>query len=213
MKDNLETGADSLTSEANRLTFYKNWFEAAVMLPDDLRLVWYETILSRAFPDVQIPADKLSEKDALAHLAIMMTKATMAASERARKNGSKSGGNKSVGKVRKPRGNPHPTQTLPTPYQEQIKEQIQIQEQNATTTAHGRSLPTVEQFVEGANLAGVPEDFARGLYEDLRTSGWADANGVYVGNWRRYLKTAWNSQEKNLAAREGCVVGDFKIAE
>ena len=81
-----------------------------------------------------------------------------------------------------------------------------MQEQYAisiSATARGkRQPPTIDQFVDGGKLAGVPEDFARPFYADLVAAGWQDADGLYVANWRRYLKSAWrDEQKKNCGAR------------
>ena len=73
-------------------------------------------------------------------------------------------------------------------------------------------LPTKNQFLQGGMLAGVPAEFAQKLYQDLTEAGWRDAAGVSVGNWRRYLKSAWNAEQKNLGARADCVIGDYRIA-
>lgn len=91
--------------------------------------------------------------------------------------------------------------------------------QNESSTSRGcakKSPPTVDQFVEGGKLAGVPEDFARPYYADLIAAGWQDAEGRYVGNWRRYLKTAYTTELKKIpAARDPARVpdlDDFPIA-
>lgn len=64
--------------------------------------------------------------------------------------------------------------------------------------------PTISQFVQGGELAGVPADFARQLHKDLTEAGWMDKDGLYVGNWRRYMKSAWNAEQKKIrAARVG----------
>lgn len=61
-------------------------------------------------------------------------------------------------------------------------------------------VPTIEQFAGGALLAGVPEDFARQLYGDLVAAGWADADGRRIANWRRYLKSAFDAEQKKISA-------------
>lgn len=61
--------------------------------------------------------------------------------------------------------------------------------------------PTLKQFLAGAITAGVPADFATSLHTELESAGWADGKGLPIGNWRRYLKTAWNDEQKKIAAR------------
>ena len=72
--------------------------------------------------------------------------------------------------------------------------------------------PTISQFVQGGELAGVPADFARQLHKDLTEAGWMDKDGLYVGNWRRYLKSAWNAEQKKIRAARVDGIGGFKIA-
>ena len=83
------------------------------------------------------------------------------------------------------------------------------------TTATGRKPkpPTLSQFLDGASLAGVPADFARGFYADLVAAGWLDADGKRVANWRRYLRTAYLAEQKKIpAARGSSAISDFQIA-
>ena len=91
-----------------------------------------------------------------------------------------------------------------------------FQDESSTSRGCAKKPPTVDQFVEGGKLAGVPEDFARPYYADLIAAGWQDAEGRYVGNWRRYLKTAYTAELKKIsAARDPARVpdlDDFPIA-
>jgi hypothetical protein len=48
--------------------------------------------------------------------------------------------------------------------------------------------------------AGVPEDFAVYLHAELESVGWTTANGSCVENPIRYLKSAWNAEQKKIRA-------------
>lgn len=60
--------------------------------------------------------------------------------------------------------------------------------------------PTIEQFKAMAATAGVPEDFAAYLHSELDIVGWTTANGSRVANPIRYLKSAWNAEQKKIRA-------------
>jgi hypothetical protein len=67
--------------------------------------------------------------------------------------------------------------------------------------------PSLEVFIDAGHLAGVPDDaWLRDLHRELAAAGWADKDGRRIGNWRRYLKTAWIGKQKKLSARVS--VGD-----
>ena len=214
---------------SDRLTFWRNWYDASRQLPDDMRLAWLDAVLDYAFGGVEpSPADgEAGLKAAIAYQAVAIVRATIDISRKRREIGSKGGearskaqakakqsASKSEAKRKQKR-----SKAQANPNQEQVQEQVQEQEQEhnaimlTATTARGGKTPTIEQFVEGANLAGVPEEFARQLFEDLRTSGWADAEGRRVGNWRRYLKTAWNAEQKKIPAARGyATLDDYPMA-
>ena len=60
--------------------------------------------------------------------------------------------------------------------------------------------PTIEQFQAMAVKAGVPADFAEYLHGELTRCEWTDADGAYIANPIRYLKSAWNSEQKKFRA-------------
>lgn len=70
-----------------------------------------------------------------------------------------------------------------------------------TSNAHPREVPTEVDFVSVGIKQSIPEEYARRLYAELDAAGWADAKGVSVGNWKRYLSTAWKGEQKKIAAR------------
>lgn len=72
--------------------------------------------------------------------------------------------------------------------------------------------PTIEQFRAMAVKAGVPQDFADYLHAELESVGWTTANGSYVANPNRYLKSAWNAEQKKIRAARVDGIGGFKIA-
>lgn len=60
--------------------------------------------------------------------------------------------------------------------------------------------PTIEQFQAMAVKAGVPADFAEYLHGELTRCEWTDADGAYIANPIRYLKSAWNAEQKKIRA-------------
>ena len=38
------------------------------------------------------------------------------------------------------------------------------------------------------------------MYAELESVAWTDNNGRGIGNWRRYMKTAWNDELKKIRA-------------
>ena len=72
--------------------------------------------------------------------------------------------------------------------------------------------PTIEQFRAMAVKAGVPQDFADYLHAELKSVGWTTANGSCVANPIRYLKSAWNAEQKKIRAARVDGIGGFKIA-
>ena len=58
--------------------------------------------------------------------------------------------------------------------------------------------PTIEQFKAMAVTAGVPEDFAEYLHGELVRCDWTTADGSHVANPIRYLKSAWNAEQKKI---------------
>lgn len=89
-----------------------------------------------------------------------------------------------------------------------------IKDTTASARTRGKTPPTLDQFIEGGRLAGVPEAFAREFYAELQGNGWQDADGRHIGNWRMYLRSAYaDSQKKIRGAREnGGALDDFPIA-
>ena len=91
-----------------------------------------------------------------------------------------------------------PSKTTPKTVRREKKEGIE----GSTTRAgaRGKQPPTIEQFKAMAVKAGVPEDFAVYLHAELESVGWTTANGSCVENPIRYLKSAWNAEQKKIRA-------------
>ena len=204
-------------AQMDRLTFWRNWYVAARQLPDELRLAWYDGVLDFAFTGSE-PKAGGEMADAIAFQAVQMVRAAIEISRKRREVGANGG---KAGARVKPRRSKaqakrkqNGSKTQANPNQEQVQEQVQEQEQehNAisyTATAHAKKQPTIKQFVEGGKLAGVPEDFSRPFYADLVAAGWADKEGRYVANWRRYLKTSYLDEQKKISAardKAGCAI-------
>ena len=216
---------DNNDTSADRLTFWRNWYTAARQLPDDLRLAWLDAVLDFAFTgkEPKPASDGASIENgiltAIGFQAVQMVRATIEISRKRKESGSKGGASKkqSASKAQANRKQKRSKMKAnPKQVQEQVQEQEQEQEHNAissTATPRGKQPPTIEQFVSGALLAGVPENFARSFYADLVAAGWEDKDGRYVANWRRYLKTAWSDEQKKIrAARDFVTVDDFPMA-
>ena len=72
--------------------------------------------------------------------------------------------------------------------------------------------PTIGQFLAMAVTAGVPADFAAYLHGELARCDWTAADGAYIANPMRYLKSAWNAEQKKIRAARVDGIGGFKIA-
>ena len=202
-----------MANELNdRLTFWRGWYDGARRYPDAQRLAVYDAILAFAF-DGQEPAEPEGDLTAaIVFQTIATIRPTIEISRKRREFGS-AGGRSKVEAHAKPtqsktqakrKQNPskteaHAKQTRKTA--NQVKEQVQVQEQehnanSCTAPAREKQPPTLAQFLTGASLAGVPEDYARNFYTALVGAGWRDSDGLYVGN--SYL----DDQKKFSAARE-----------
>ena len=71
---------------------------------------------------------------------------------------------------------------------------------NKTASPARGEPPTIEQFQAMAVKAGVPADFAEYLHGELTRCEWTDADGAYIANPIRYLKSAWNAEQKKIRA-------------
>ena len=191
--------------ENDRLTFWRNWYVAARHLPDDIRLSWYDAVLDFAFEgkDPEMPCGAEARvADAVAFQAVAMVRATIEISRKRKEFGSKGGSKRKANRKQKP----SKAQAKAKQVQEQVQEQEQEHNANSiTATARGKT-PTVSVFVEAGKLAGVAdESWLRDLHRELVEAGWADKDGRRIGNWRRYLKTAWVDFQKKISARASAV--------
>lgn len=193
----------TMKEEVNSLTFWRNWYAGARLLPDDMRLAWLDAVLDFAFAGTEPkPPSQRDPISAIKYQAVQMVRATIEISRKRRLNGSKGG---MAPKQRR-------SKSEAKPKQEQVQGQVEGQEQYASmpTTALSRGSspdsskepPTLEQFQAGASLAGVPADFAAQFYAELVAAGWRDADGLYVANWRRYVKAAYLEHEKKARAAQ-----------
>ena len=78
---------------SDRLTFWRNWYDASRQLPDDMRLAWLDAVLDYAFGGVEpSPADgEAGLKAAIAYQAVAIVRATIDISRKRREIGSKGG--------------------------------------------------------------------------------------------------------------------------
>ena len=185
------------------IPFGEDWARFARRQSDERRLAFFDNFLKVAdgwIPDEDATAEELDDYDRMERLMS------------AHLNG-KSGGRPS--KVKTPSKTPLKT-PCETPYQNPIEGRKEGKKESleGTTTAQVRGKPpppTIDQFVDGGKLAGVPEDFAQRFYADLVAAGWEDADGHYVANWRRYLKSAYREEQKKIpAARVEVVRSDWQ---
>ena len=200
----------------DRLTFWANWYMAARQLPAELRIAWYDAVLDYAFEGRE-PATGGALADSIAYQAVQMVRATIGVSRRRREAGAKGGAKQSASKTEanaKQNGSKteaKPKQTASKTEANGKQDQDQVQEQDlehnvnrSSATARGKTTPTLKQFVGGAITAGIPESFAAPFYRELVEAGWADKDGRYIANWRRYLKTSYADWQKKIhAARVG----------
>jgi hypothetical protein len=208
-----------MSDEIDRLTFWRGWWEGARGYPDEQRLKIYDAILAYAFEGAEPPEPDGDLSAAIVYQAVATVRPTIAISRKRREIGATGGSvskrKQSASKAQAKRkqdgskAQARRKQSQAKPNQEQVQEQVQVQEQEqehiaicstATARRRGKQMPTIEQFVDGGKVAGVPEDFARRFYGELVAAGWQDADGVYVANWRRYLKSAWVAEQKKISA-------------
>ena len=209
------------TETADRLTFWRNWYTASRQLPDGLRLAWLDAVLDFAFEgrEPTPAADGASVEDGIAAAigfqAVQMVRATIEISRKRKQSGSKGGASNKQTKS-KSEAKPKQKRSKAKADRKQVKEQEQVQEQeqehNAKSSTATKTPPTITQFIQIGEFAGVPEEFSRRLHKDLTEAGWLDAKGLYVANWRRYLKSAWNAERKKISAAREDGVGGFRIA-
>lgn len=198
--------------QADRLTFWRNWYTAARQLPDDLRLAWLDAVLDFAFTGKEPqPAENGASVEsgiltAIGYQAVQMVRATIEISRKRKQSGSKGGashkqrGSKTEAKPKQPRKT-----------RKQVKEQDKEQEHIANSCSRDparKKPPSLDQFLAGATLAGVPEDYARTFYTNLVGVGWLDADGLYVTNWRRYLRKSYLDDVKKISAARESSSGD-----
>ena len=56
------------------------------------------------------------------------------------------------------------------------------------------AIPSVDDAVFHGAKSGIPPDFCRKWHKERESERWADANGLSIGNWRRYLNGAWTRE-------------------
>ena len=212
------------TETADRLTFWRNWYTASRQLPDDLRLAWLDAVLDFAFEgrEPTPAADGASVEDGIAAAigfqAVQMVRATIEISRKRKQSGSKGGASNKQTKANgskteaKRKQNRSKAKADRKQVKEQEQEQVQEQEHNAKSSTATKTPPTITQFIQIGEFSGVPEEFSRRLHKDLTEAGWLDAKGLYVANWRRYLKSAWNAEQKKISAAREDGIGGFRIA-
>lgn len=87
----------------------------------------------------------------------------------------------------------------------------------AATSTRAKSPPTLTQFMQGCELAGIPKEFSTDLYRTLEGFQWLNGDGTPIRNWQRYAKAAYNSEkckaEREAAAAEPTASGFRRITE
>ena len=208
--------------ERDRLTFWRGWWNTARKYPPEQRLAWYDAVLAFAFDGEEPPDPAGDLTAAIAAGAVESVRSTIAISRKRREIGSRGGSKRQAKAKQKPskqkakrKQNGSKNQANPNQDQDQVQEQDQDQDHNGKRlkgSTATRQPPPISQFITGGELAGVPADFARQLHKDLVEAGWRDATGAYVANWRRYLKSAWNAEQKKICAARADGIGGFRIA-
>ena len=215
----------------DRLTFWRGWYDGARRYPDAQRLAVYDAILAFAFDGAEPAEPEGDLTAAIVFQTIATIRPTIEISRKRREFGAVGG------RTSKCEAEPKPTATKaeakrkqngskteakpkqPRKTHKQVKEQVQDKEQehNANSyPAHARKRPpSLDQFLAGATLAGVPEDYARSFYDNLVGADWRDADGLYVANWRRYLRKSYLDDVKKISAARESTSGNgldaFKI--
>lgn len=175
------------------IPFGEDWVRFALRKDDDRRLAFFDTFLKMAqgwIPDDDATEDELDDYDRMDRLLSAYC------------NGKK-GGRPRKGETNLKTPLETHNETHFETKKEGRKEGTEDLEGTSTAQTRGKQPPTIDQFLGGAKLAGVPEDFARPFYSSLVAAGWADAEGVYVANWRRYLKSAYLEEQKKISAARG----------
>ena len=172
------------------IPFGEDWVRFALRKNDARRLAFFDTFLKMSqgwIPGDDATEDELDDYDRMDRLLSAYC------------NGKKGG---------RPKKGETPTETpLETPLEtptetkkEGRKEGKEDLEGTSTAQTRGKQPPTIEQFRAMADKAGVPQDFADHLHAELESVGWTTANGSYVANPIRYLKSAWNAEQKKIRA-------------
>ena len=161
--------------------FGEDWIRFAKRKSDRRRLAFFDTFLKAAegwVPDETATEDELDDYDRIERLLSSYLIG------------------KSGGRPKKETPSETPSETL--------KKEGRKEGKKETTTGRQKLPPTIGQFLAMAVKAGVPEDFAKYLHGELESCGWTDAKGLDVDNPVRYLKSAWNAEQKKIrAARVG----------
>jgi hypothetical protein len=192
--------------ERDRLTFWRNWYEAIRFKPEKERLEKYDALLAYVFDGVE-PEKPTAEhpETANAYEIVNFVRATVAKSRAQRANGSKP---KAKKKPKRSQAEANAKPKKAKARQEQEQEQVQEQEQEhnansitATRTREAAARYSLEQFIAAGSTAGVPADFCRERWLDLEARGWIDENGRRtLTSPRSYLKTAWTAEQKKIRA-------------
>lgn len=194
--------------ESDRLTFWRNWYEAIRYKPEKERLEKYDALLAYVFDGVEPPKPSAeSPESANAYEIVNFIRATVEISRKRRQIGSRGGAAEKQTRSKteaNAKQNGSKTKANPKQVQEQVQEQEQEHNANsiiATRTREAVAKWTVEQFVSAGLTAGVPADFSREVWLDLEARGWVDENGRRtLTSPRAYLKSAWNAEQKKISA-------------
>ena len=166
--------------------FGKNWARFARRQTDERRLAFFDTFLKTVDgwkPGEDATNQELDDYDLMEPLI-----------EYWRKRG---GRPKKETPLKTPLENP-----LKTLKKNRIENDRSIKRESPSRTREASAAWTIEQFVSAGMTAGVPADFCQEVWNDINARGWHDEKGRRtLTSPRNYLKTAWNSHQKKMAAR------------
>lgn len=197
--------------ERREVVFFRNWYELAELQSDDKkRLAYYDSIFRYAFDGV-IPARETRENKGVARAAYFAYLTVQPIIDR---KDEKSEAARRAAAARwhnaphnadayAPKNAVHSAPHGADAHAEEMpieKNRIEKNRSSSNTRADARARPQQNEFVEACRFAGVPEDFAAALFQELEEAGWADGDGKSIRNWRLYAKTVWNERKREGSA-------------
>lgn len=188
-------------------SFFENWFQLAESQTDDAkRLAFYDAVMRYAF-DGEEPENVGRRGDGAkraAYFAFLTVQPVLELSRKRAAAGSTGGRPRVEKQAEKQTEKQTEKQRGKAKNARLRKEENRIEEnRKESSPARERARPTQSQFVDGCVFAGIPKEFAAGLFEEVSTNGWEDRDGRPIGNWRMYAKRIWNDQRTRPADGAG----------